>query len=42
MSFFVEMNEEYLNSPLVLYMRRTGAYGRENKDLLWSAMLKKS
>lgn len=34
MSFFVKMNEEYLNSPLVLYMRRTGAYGRENYELM--------
>lgn len=34
MSFFYKMNEEKLNTSHVLYMRRTGAYGKDNYTLM--------
>lgn len=34
MSFFYKMNEEKLNTSYVLYMRRTGAYGKDNYTLM--------
>ncbi len=34
MNFYIKMNEEKLAPSMVLYMRRTGAYGEENYVLM--------
>lgn len=36
MSFFKEMNEEFIPAAAVLYMRRTGPYGKDNYVLMSS------
>lgn len=34
MDIFIEMKEEILNASTIIYMRRTGAYGKDNYALM--------
>lgn len=43
MSFFINRSEEHLDATMVLYMRRIGAYGKDNFILMnslvfWSGL----